>query len=136
MIQIEYPSPGVSDVVVEQYNTTLSIGQFLENSDETFVIDNGALHNISPDILKQQAKYGEINWVLSLVMRIMNSFIGASVILILNGKFNGDLHKMGINLVPLQRLHFFVIGQAQLVPGDAKHVKVTANVKAEDGEYL
>ena len=42
-----YPSPKVSDVVVEPYNATLSIHQLLENSDETFVIDNEALYNIS-----------------------------------------------------------------------------------------
>ena len=54
-----YPSPRVSDVVVEQYNITLSIDQFFENSDETFVIDNGALHNI---LKQEQAKYREINW--------------------------------------------------------------------------
>ena len=41
-------SPKVSDV--EAYNPTLSIHQFLENSDETFVIDNGALHNTSHNI--------------------------------------------------------------------------------------
>ena len=43
-----YPSPKVSDVVVEPYNAILSIHQLLENSDETFVIDNEALYNISP----------------------------------------------------------------------------------------
>ena len=42
---VRITSPKVSDVVVEAYNPTLSIHQFLENSDETFVIDNGALHN-------------------------------------------------------------------------------------------
>ena len=40
------------------------------------------------------------------------------------------LRKMDINLVSFQRLHFFVIAQ------DGKHVKVTVNVKREDGEYL
>ena len=36
---------------VEPYSTTLSIHQFFENSNETFVIDNGALHNISAAVL-------------------------------------------------------------------------------------
>jgi tubulin beta len=34
------PSPKVSDTVVEPYNATLSIHQLVENSDETFCIDN------------------------------------------------------------------------------------------------
>ena len=52
----------VSDFVVEPYNATLS-------SDETFVIHNEALYNISHHILKQQAsKYGELNEAISLVL--------------------------------------------------------------------
>jgi tubulin beta len=34
------PSPKVSDTVVEPYNATLSVHQLVENSDETFCIDN------------------------------------------------------------------------------------------------
>ena len=37
------PSPKVSDTVTEPYNATLSIHQLVENSDETFCIDNEAL---------------------------------------------------------------------------------------------
>ena len=37
------PSPKVSDTVVEPYNATLSVHQLVENSDETFCIDNEAL---------------------------------------------------------------------------------------------
>ncbi|XP_046319565.1 tubulin beta-1 chain isoform X10 [Marmota monax] len=41
------PSPKVSDTVVEPYNATLSLHQLLENTDETFCIDNEALYDIS-----------------------------------------------------------------------------------------
>jgi tubulin beta len=34
------PSPKVSDTVVEPYNATLSTHQLIENTDETFCIDN------------------------------------------------------------------------------------------------
>uniref|UniRef100_A0A3B4ZQP5 Tubulin beta chain n=1 Tax=Stegastes partitus TaxID=144197 RepID=A0A3B4ZQP5_9TELE len=37
------PSPKVSDTVVEPYNATLSVHQLVENTDETFSIDNEAL---------------------------------------------------------------------------------------------
>ena len=40
------PSPKVSDTVVEPYNATLSVHQLLENTDETFCIDNEALYDI------------------------------------------------------------------------------------------
>ena len=36
------PSPKVSDTVVEPYNATLSVHQLVENTDETFCIDNEA----------------------------------------------------------------------------------------------
>ena len=42
-----YPSPKVSNVVVAPYNATLSIHQLLENSDETFAIDNEVLYNFT-----------------------------------------------------------------------------------------
>ena len=40
------PSPKVSDTVVEPYNATLSVHQLVENSDQTFCIDNEALYDI------------------------------------------------------------------------------------------
>ena len=79
-----YPCPKLSD------------HQLLENSDETLVIDNEALYNISHNILKQQQpKYAELNWVISLVM----SGIDASLILRFTGNFDDDLKNIGVNLV-------------------------------------
>ncbi|KAI9450037.1 Tubulin/FtsZ, GTPase domain-containing protein [Lactarius psammicola] len=46
------PSPKVSDTVVEPYNATLSVHQLVENSDETFCIDNEALYDIHFRTLK------------------------------------------------------------------------------------
>uniref|UniRef100_A0A674B9A3 Tubulin beta chain n=1 Tax=Salmo trutta TaxID=8032 RepID=A0A674B9A3_SALTR len=40
------PPPKVSDTVVEPYNATLSVHQLVENTDETFCIDNEALYDI------------------------------------------------------------------------------------------
>jgi tubulin beta len=137
----------VSDVVVEPYNATLSIHQLLENSDETFAIDNEALYNISHNVLKQQQpRYSDLNWVISLVMS------GITSSLRFPGKLNGDLRKLGVNLVPFPRLHFFALAQAPLfAPGEGARVKLTvqeltdqmwssrnflANVKPEDGKYM
>eukprot|EP00834_Sanchytrium_tribonematis_P006870 NODE_551_length_6164_cov_0.432811.p3 type:complete len:223 gc:universal NODE_551_length_6164_cov_0.432811:3465-4133(+) len=46
------PSPKVSDTVVEPYNATLSVHQLVENSDETYCIDNEALYDICFKTLK------------------------------------------------------------------------------------
>ena len=45
------PSPKVSDTVVEPYNATLSVHQLVENTDETFCIDNEALYVQQPLLL-------------------------------------------------------------------------------------
>ena len=69
---------------------------------------------ISHNILKQQPKYAELNWVISLVM----SGITASLMLIFCGNINGDLRNNGVNLVAFPRLHFFAIAQAHLFAPD------------------
>merc|ERR1719389_1661798 len=39
-----FPSPKVSDTVVEPYNCVLSVHQLVENSDESLLLDNGVGH--------------------------------------------------------------------------------------------
>eukprot|EP01084_Bolivina_argentea_P237770 399510_1 len=69
-----YPSPKVSDVVVEPYNAILSMNQLLENSDETFVIDNEAKFSISHKEIKQkQQKYSQLKTVISIVMSVITA---------------------------------------------------------------
>merc|ERR1712228_1091612 len=110
-----------SDTVVEPYNAVLSSHQLLENSDETFVIDNEALYNISHNVLKQNAPtYADLNYLISCVMA------GVTASLRFPGKLNGDLRKLGVNLEPFPRLHFFLIAQAPLfAPGQGSMVKWT-----------
>ena len=84
-----------------QITATLSIHQLLENIDETFVIFNGPLlYSMSHNILKEQPKYAELDWVISLVMNGITASLGFS------GELNGDLRKMDVNLVPFPQIHF------------------------------
>merc|ERR1712123_60109 len=90
------PSPKVSDTVVEPYNATLSLNQLIDNSDETFCIDNEALYDICIRTLK-----------------------------IPNPSF-GDLKKLAVNMVPFPRLHFFIPGFAPLTArGSAQYSALT-----------
>ncbi|KAH0727848.1 hypothetical protein KY284_003713 [Solanum tuberosum] len=41
-----FPSPKVSDIVVEPYNVTLSLHQLVENADECIVLGNEVLYYI------------------------------------------------------------------------------------------
>ncbi|KVI07773.1 beta-tubulin, partial [Cynara cardunculus var. scolymus] len=47
-----FPSPKVSETVVEPYNATLSVHQLVENTDECMVLDNEALYDICFKTLK------------------------------------------------------------------------------------
>ncbi|PWZ01739.1 tubulin-domain-containing protein [Testicularia cyperi] len=103
------PSPKVSDTVVEPYNATLSVHQLVENSDETFCIDNEALYNICFKTLKLSAPtYGDLNHLVSLVMS------GVTTCLRFPGQLNSDLRKLAVNMVPFPRLHFFMVGFSPL----------------------
>jgi len=63
------PSPKVSDAVVEPYNAILSINQLIENTDETFCIDNEALYDICFRTLKLPSpSYRELNHLVSATM--------------------------------------------------------------------
>ena len=44
------PSPKVSDTVVEPYNAVLSFHQLVENSDQSFLLDNEALYPAPPPL--------------------------------------------------------------------------------------
>jgi tubulin beta len=104
-----FPSPKVSDTVVEPYNCTLSVHQLVENADEVMVIDNEALYDICFRTLKLTTPtYGDLNHLVSAVMA------GATCCLRFPGQLNADLRKLAVNLIPFPRLHFFMIGFAPL----------------------
>ncbi|KAG8852786.1 hypothetical protein FRB91_005918 [Serendipita sp. 411] len=104
------PSPLVSETVVEPYNAILSIHQLTENSDLTVCMDNEALHNINVKNLKiQHPEFSDLNKVIAQVM------CGVSTSLRFPGQLNGDLRKLGMNLVPFPRLHYLLPSYAPLV---------------------
>jgi len=103
------PSPKVSDTVVEPYNATLTVHHLVENSDETFCIDNEALYDICLKTLKlSNPSYGDLNHLVSAVMS------GVTTCLRFPGQLNSDLRKLAVNMVPFPRLHFFMVGFAPL----------------------
>uniref|UniRef100_A0A182SP87 Tubulin beta chain n=1 Tax=Anopheles maculatus TaxID=74869 RepID=A0A182SP87_9DIPT len=103
------PSPKVSDTVVEPYNATLSIHQLVENTDDTFCIDNEALYDICFRTLKLSSPtYGDLNHLVSVTMS------GVTTCLRFPGQLNADLRKLAVNMVPFPRLHFFMPGFAPL----------------------
>nr|AAV68895.1 beta-tubulin 2 [Fusarium graminearum] len=141
------PSPKVSDTVVEPYNATLSLNQLVENSDETFCIDNEALYDIYERTLKiADPSYADLNYLISTVMA------GVTTCFRFPGQLNSDLRKLAVNMIPFPRLHFFMVGFAPLtgrnmktfqhvtVPGLAQQIFDNKNIMAagdfRNGRYL
>ncbi|RDB26365.1 Tubulin beta-2 chain [Hypsizygus marmoreus] len=97
------PSPKVSETVVEPYNAMLSMHQLVDNGDLTICIDNEALYDINVNTLKiPSPTFSQLN---DLIARVM---CGVSTSLRFPGQLNGDLRKLGMNLVPFPRLHFLM----------------------------
>ncbi|KAL8519334.1 hypothetical protein ACS0TY_010319 [Phlomoides rotata] len=64
-----FPSPKVSDTVVEPYNATLSVHQLVENAYECMVLDNEALYDICFRTLKLTTpSFGDLNHLISATM--------------------------------------------------------------------
>merc|ERR1712224_1110847 len=103
------PSPKVSDTVVEPYNCTLSVHQLVENSDESFCLDNEALYDICFRTLKLTTPtYGDLNHLVSAGLS------GVTCCLRFPGQLNCDIRKLAVNMIPFPRLHFFMNGFARL----------------------
>ncbi|KAB5573575.1 hypothetical protein DKX38_000769 [Salix brachista] len=136
-----FPSPKVSDTVVEPYNATLSVHQLVENADECMVLDNEALYDICfrtlklsnpsckstiPQFFILASVHASINCTISdmnarnyitvgdLNHLISTTMSGVTCCLRFPGQLNSDLRKLAVNLIPFPRLHFFMVGFAPL----------------------
>lgn len=99
------PSPKVSDTVVEPYNATMSVHHLVENTDETYLVDNEALYDICYRTLKITGpSYSDLNHLVSAAMS------GITTCIRFPGQLNSDLRKICVNMVPFPRLHFFMPG--------------------------
>jgi len=90
-----YPSPKVSDVVVEPYNATFTTHSLIENADLVNLIDNEALYDICFWTLKiQTPTFADLNYLIG------NITSGITSSMRFPGQLNSDLRKMFTNLVP------------------------------------
>ncbi|XP_012520740.1 PREDICTED: tubulin beta chain-like isoform X4 [Propithecus coquereli] len=119
--QLTHSLGRVSDTVVEPYNATLSVHQLVENTDETYCIDNEALYDICFRTLKLTTPtYGDLNYLVSATMS------GVTTCLRFPGQLNADLRKLAVNMVPFPRLHFFMPGFAPLTSRGSQQYQALA----------
>lgn len=70
-----FPSPKVSDTVVEPYNATLSVHQLVENADECMVLDNEALYDICFRTLKLTTPSCEFLLIIPFITILVSVYV-------------------------------------------------------------
>lgn len=108
-----YPSPNISTVIVEPYNSVLTTHGTLDYEDVCFLVDNEALYDICSKRLKlERPNYTNLNRLEAQVV----SAITAS--LRFEGALNVDLQEFQTNLVPYPRIHFPIMSFAPILHKD------------------
>eukprot|EP00435_Cladocopium_sp_Y103_P016967 s907_g4.t1 len=103
------PAPGMSEVVLEPYNSALCFQDLLEYTDQVFLFDNRALTEVCQKALEQDMpRMTDLNQVVAKCMS------GITSCLRYTGPLNADLRKLQSNLVPFKNAHFLISGLAPL----------------------
>lgn len=104
-----FPSPRLSTVITEPYNTVLTTHLNLEYADCVFVVDNEALWDICTRLVDvRRANFVNINRLISQV--VSNITAGSRF----NDGNNADFIELQTNLVPFPRIHFPLVSYAPL----------------------
>mmetsp|Transcript_19722 Transcript_19722/g.28144 ORF Transcript_19722/g.28144 Transcript_19722/m.28144 type:complete len:465 (-) Transcript_19722:342-1736(-) len=93
------------DVVVQPYNSLLTLKRLTLNADAVVVLDNTALNRIAVDRLKLQNP--TVNQLNSLVSTVMAA---STTTLRYPGYMNNDLIGLVASLIPTPRCHFLMTG--------------------------
>lgn len=98
-----FPEATSSDVVVQPYNSVLTLKRLAKYADSVVVIDNGALNHIAASSLNVQSP--SLNQTNQLIATIMSA---ATATLRYPGYLHNDLSSILASLVPLPSCHFLV----------------------------
>ncbi|GBP54659.1 Tubulin gamma-1 chain [Eumeta japonica] len=99
----------ISDVVVQPYNSLLTLKRLTECADCVMVLDNTALNRIASDRLHiQNPSFAQINTLVSTIMS------ASTATLRYPSYMNNDLISLVAPLIPTPRLHFLMTGYTPL----------------------
>ena len=105
-------SQAQSDVVVQPYNSILTLKRLTLNADCVVVLDNTALNAIAVDRLRiASPTVGQLNSLVSTVMA------ASTTTLRYPGYMNNDLIGLVASLIPTPRCHFLMTGYTPLSVG-------------------
>jgi tubulin gamma len=99
-----------NDVVVQPYNSLLTLKRLTLNADAVVVLDNTALNRIAVDRLKLNNP--TVNQLNSLVSTVMAA---STTTLRYPGYMNNDLIGLVASLIPTPRCHFLMTGYTPII---------------------
>ncbi|KVG41204.1 Gamma tubulin [Cynara cardunculus var. scolymus] len=116
-----------SDVVVQPYNSLLTLKRLTLNADCVVVLDNTALNRIAVERLHiQNPTVSETNSLVSTVMS------ASTTTLRYPGYMNNDLVGLLASLIPTPRCHFLMTGYTPLtVDRQTKNIMVSCNARSK-----
>ena len=113
-----------SDVVVQPYNSVLTLKRLTLNADAVVVLDNTALNRIAVDRLRiDNPTVDQLN---SLVATIMAA---STTTLRYPGYMNNDLIGLLASLIPTPRCHFLMTGYTPLVLNDHGAARYASSIR-------
>lgn len=99
----------ISDVVVQPYNSILTLKRLTQNADCVVVLDNTALNRIASDRLHiPNPTFSQVNQLVSTIMSTSTTTLRYP------GYMNNDLIGLIASLIPTPRLHFLMTGYTPL----------------------
>ncbi|XP_066991458.1 tubulin gamma-2 chain isoform X2 [Anabrus simplex] len=99
----------ISDVVVQPYNSLLTLKRLTQSADCVVVLDNTALNRIATDRLHiQNPSFAQINTLVSTIMSVSTTTLRYP------SYMNNDLIGLIAPLIPTPRLHFLMTGYTPL----------------------
>ena len=103
-----FPNFKGSDVVVQPYNSILTLKRLTKHADCSIVLDNAALETIA-DRLKVSTSVSQLNSLVSTVMA------ASTATLRYPGFMNNDMVGLVASLIPTPKCHFLITGYTPLV---------------------
>src|SRR5947207_3804986 len=98
-----FPETAIGDVVVNPYNSLLTLRRLTQNADSVVVLDNAALTRIASDRLHvQEPSMAQTNQLVSTVM------CASTTTLRYPGYMHNDLVGIVASLIPTPRCHFLM----------------------------
>ncbi|KDB20353.1 tubulin gamma chain [Trichophyton interdigitale MR816] len=122
-----FPDTQAADVVVNPYNSLLTMRRLTQNADSVVVLDNGALSRIAADRLHvQEPSFQQTNQLVSTVMS------ASTTTLRYPGYMHNDLVSVIASLIPIPRAHFLITSYTPFTGDQVEQAKTVRKTTVLD----